>query len=95
MGASHHHQVSRLGDEEAPIWAIGHHADSASPSKFQNAFVAQFPEGSEDGVAVHAKDGREVSGWRKSVAAADLPVRNGAPEGGRDLLMKWDRTREV
>ena len=84
MGTSHHHQVSRLGDEEAPIWAIGHHADSASPSKFQNALVAQFPEGSEDGVAVHAKDGREVARWWKSVAGADLPIRNGAPESGPD-----------
>jgi hypothetical protein len=69
------------------LWAAGD-ADGASAAHFEQAFVAQQPEGAQDGVAVYAEDGGEVACLGDAVAGTRFAVGDRAADLGGDLLVQ-------
>ena len=66
------------------------HGDAAAAFELQESFVAQQPQGAEDGVGVDVEDGGEVLGRGEAFAGLGFSVGDGAADLGGDLLVQVD-----
>ena len=62
--------------------------DAAAAAEFEQAFVAELAEGTEDGVGVDAEDVGEVFGGWESFAGFGFAVGDGAADVGGDLFVE-------
>jgi hypothetical protein len=72
LGAGVVDEFSGAFDDCALFWGAGD-GDAVAAAEFEQAFVAEFAEGAEDGVGVDAEHGGEVfGGWESSAGLASL-----------------------
>ena len=63
-------------------------SDAATWGHLEQTFVAQDAQRAQDGVAVDAQDGGDVTGWREAPAELCFAVGDGPADLHRDLLMQ-------
>ena len=91
MSAGVVEEVSRAFEDGAVLWCAAD-GDAAAAAEFEEAFVAEFAEGAQDGVGVDVENGGEVFCWRQSFAGFGFAVGDRAADLTGDLLYRSVRS---
>jgi hypothetical protein len=78
-------EVAGSFDDRA-LLGCADHGDATPAAELEQAFVAEQPERTQDGVRVHTEDGGEVLGGREALARLGFSVGDRPPDLTGDLL---------
>jgi len=88
--ASKRNELPRPRENRSLFLRAGH-GDPTTTSKLEQPFVAQEPQGTEDGVPVHAEHRRQIARRRQALAWAGFSVTDCSPKLGGHLLVQFER----
>jgi hypothetical protein len=74
--------------EDGAVFGCAGDGDAAAAAEFEESFVAEEPEGAEDGVGVDVEDRGEVFGGWQAFSGFGFSVGDGAADFGGDLFVE-------